>query len=165
MDFRKTFTTIGGLCALLTVPYAGGQTGRTVTVTIVRVAQKDNLDKMDQLGSDKADFYSLVQIGQGPLIKSKNMSDDDGRPNWKFTGSSNGRYVGIRIKLNDDDGGVEEQDDFVDINPKNGKKDLNFTLDTRTGRISGDVQGRRGQVIRSDGQHDSDRGRIWFVVR
>jgi hypothetical protein len=92
------------------------------------------------------------------------MSADDGKPGWRFYGEGNGRYVPIRIKINDDDGGIEEKDDFVDINPRNGKKDLHLMLDTRTGRITGDVTGRRGQTIFVQGARDGDKGKIWFAI-
>ena len=78
---------------------------------------------------------------------------------------ANSRYVPIRIKIDDDDGGMERKDDYVDVNPRKGKKDLNMILDTVTGRITGDVTGRRGQTLYSQGgRGDSDRGKVWFKI-
>lgn len=152
------------ILSLAAVPYAGPQAKKKVTVKIWRVAQVDNLDKGDQLGTDRADFYSLVKIGNGELKRSGNHSDDDGHPGWEFYGEATGRYVPIRIKINDDDGGLEEQDDYVDISPVSNKKDLNIVLDTKTGRITGDIKGRRGQIIYSIGRGDNDKGKLWFSV-
>lgn len=143
---------------------AVGQKGRMVTVTIWRVAQVDNLDKGDQLKADRADFYSLVKIGNGELRRSGNHSDDDGHPGWKFFGEASGRYVPIRIKINDDDGGLEEQDDYVDVCPLSNKKDLNLVYDTKTGRITGDVKGKKGQIIYTIGRGDNDKGKLWFSI-
>jgi hypothetical protein len=164
MQIRKMIYT-GVVAALAVVPFAAGPKAKTVTVTIWRVAQVDNLDKGDQLKADRADFYALVKIGAGPLVRSGNHSDDDGHPGWKFFGDAGSRYVPIRIKINDDDGGFEEQDDYVDVCPKSNKKDLNLVFDTKTGRISGDVKGRRGQIIYTIGRGDNDKGKLWFSVK
>lgn len=145
--------------------YAEPPKAKMVTVKIWRVAQVDNLDKGDQLGTDRADFYALVQIGNGELRRSGNHSDDDGHPGWEFYGEATGRTVPIRIKINDDDGGLEEQDDYVDVCPKSNKKDLNLVYDTRTGRISGDARGRRGQIIHVVGGGDNDKGKLWFSIK
>jgi len=164
MQARKLILS-GALAALAVAPIAMGPRAKTVTVTIWRVAQVDNLDKGDQLKADRADFYALVKIGNGALIRSSNHSDDDGHPGWKFFGESSGRYVPIRIKINDDDGGLEEKDDYVDICPRSNKKDLNLVYDTKTGRITGDLRGRRGQVIYTIGHGDNDKGKLWFSVK
>lgn len=137
---------------------------KAVTVSIMRVAQIDNLDKGDWMKKDNADFYAMVTIGKGKAQKSVNHSDDDGHPGWNFRGSTTSRYVPIRIKIDDDDGGMERKDDYVDINSRKGKKDLNIILDTKTGRISGDIKGWRGQTLYSQGGGDSDRGKIWFKI-
>jgi len=143
--------------------FAAPSKAKDVTVTILRVAQVDNLDKGDALGKDDADFYVQIWIN-GKLWRSENMSKDDGRPNWTFSVPASKRNVPIRIKLIDDDGGLEEQDDFVDINRRGGKKDLNLTLNTRNGRITGDVSGRRGKVLRSWGGGDTDKAQIWLMI-
>jgi len=137
---------------------------KPVTVSIMRVAQIDNLDKGDWMKKDNADFYAMVTIGNGRAQKSVNHSDDDGHPGWNFYGKSNGRYVKIRIKIDDDDGGMERKDDYVDINSRKGKKDLDLVLDTKTGRITGDVTGWRGKTLYSQGGGDSDRGKVWFKI-
>lgn len=159
---QKRIMTILGL-AIAGIGIAAQADARLITVQINRVAQIDNLDKFD-VDPDRADFYAQIWI-DGKLHRTKNFSFDDGKPYWSFEHDSSKRYVPIRIKLLDDDGGLEEADDFVDINRRKGKKDLNFILDTRTGRISGDVRGRRGQNIYSYGGGDSDKGKIWFTVR
>ena len=164
MRTTKLLLTSLAVSALATVPMATGKQPDNVTVKIWRVAQVDNLDKGDFLGTDRADFYSQVKIGDGELTRSTNHSDDDGHPGWEFFGSSNGRYVPIRIKIVDDDGGLEEQDDYVDVCPLSNKKDLHLMYDTVTGKITGDVSGQRGEIIHTIGGGDNDKGKLWFSI-
>lgn len=140
--------------------------GRMVTVTISRVHAIDNLDKdMDIKGPDRADFYAKIWIN-GQVMKTKVVNGDDIRPMWSYSQPVTGNIVRIRIKVNDEDGNIEGRDDWVDVNPRTNVKDLNFMYNVRTGRISGDVRGRRGQTIHSSGMMgDSSRGEIWFTVK
>jgi len=139
-------------------------TARTVTVTISRVKQHDDLDKSTfGFKKDRADFYCQVWIN-GKMFQSKVMSTDDGRPYWRFSRNVAGNAK-IRIKLIEEDGGLERKDDYVDINPRKGAKDLDLILNQKSGRISGDASGRRGRVIRSKGLHDSGQGEIWFTIK
>ena len=155
-----SFATLGIAGAGVSTPPAS----KTFTVVMSRVAQTDNLDKGDALGSDKADFYAVLWVNGKDMGKTKNVSADDGMATWRRNLSSSDRYVKIRIRLMDDDGGLEGKDDHVDINPRGGKKDLEFTYDTRTGRISGDVSGRKGMEIHAAGEGDNDRGQLWFKI-
>jgi len=163
----KTKWIITGLAAsaLVAMPFAGTKQDNAVSVKVLRVAQRVNLDKGDLFTRDDADFYAKVSIGQSGMMRSPNHSDDDGHPGWEFTRSASGRYVGIRIELWDDDGGLEEKDDHVDINPMGNKKDLDLVLDTVTGNISGDVNGHRGQLLNVLGGGDDDKGEIWFQIQ
>lgn len=156
---------IGGMLVMATsLVVAGGPTAKNVTVTIDRVKQLDDLDKSTpMISKDRADFYVQIWIN-GRLWTSQNLSTDDGRPDWSFTVPVTTRTANIRIKLLDDDGGLEKRDDYVDVNPKANKKDLNLKFDTQTGKITGDVSGRKGQTLQSKGKYDSSQGQIWFTV-
>ena len=136
----------------------------TFSLSMYKVAQTDNLDKLDALGSDKADFYVQLWINGKDMGRSKNVSSDVGETDWVRNLSSANRYVKIRIRLMEDDGGLEGDDDHVDINPMSGKKDLDLVYDTHTGRITGDMDGRRGVNIHAAGEGDSDRGQLWFKI-
>ncbi|MBX3118897.1 MAG: hypothetical protein KF784_07505 [Fimbriimonadaceae bacterium] len=137
-----------------------------VTVTIHRVKQDDDLDKPTfGITKDRADFYVKIWI-DGKRWVSKNFSTDDGRPkDWRFTVPVTSNTTKIRIKLCDDDGGLEEQDDFVDINPKDKKKDLDLVYNISRGTISGDLKGSRGKIIHAKGKGDSSQGELWFSVK
>ncbi len=138
---------------------------KTFSIVVHRVAQIDNLDKLDQLGSDKADFFMMLWVNGKDMGRTENVSTDDGPTTWRRNLSSSARYVKIRMRLMDDDGGLEKGDDHVDINPRSGKKDIDFTYDTRTGRITGDVTGRRGTTIHAKGSNDTDHGQMWFSIQ
>lgn len=153
----KILTTLG-LTAL-----AGLSLAQSVTVTIHRVKQIDDLDH-PTLGvtKDRADFRAQIWI-DGKMWTSPVLSKDDGKPNWKFSVPAS-RKSTIRIKLIEDDGGLERKDDYVDINPKNDKKDLVLWYNKSTKRFVGDVNGRMGRVMHTKGGGDSSKGEIWFTI-
>ncbi len=154
--------------AVLSVITPSGQaqdSAGSFSLKIHRVAQTNNLDKIDVLGSDKADFYSQIWVNGKEMKKTKTVSTDDGPvENWTWHLSSANRYVNFRIRLMDDDGGLENQDDHVDINPLPNRKDLELTFDTMTGRITGDMEGFRGQLLHAAGEGDDMRGQLWFTI-
>ncbi len=134
-----------------------------VTLTIDKVAQIDNLDQGDPVGKNRADFFAMVWV-DGQLFKSKNYSKDEGRPNWVLKVPVYSESSKIRIKLMDDDGGLEQRDDHVDINPNGGQKDLIVDFNSATGQVSGDAAGAAGSWITSAGAGDDDRGTITFSI-
>ena len=136
---------------------------RTVTITIVRVKEINNLDK-DIPRKDQADFFARIWIA-GKALRTPTMSKDDGWPNWRVSAPVGSNLVRIKISVHDDDGGLEEKDDKVDVNPVIGKKDLDLVYNVKTGRITGDATGRRGRNIWTrGGGSDSDKAQLWFRV-
>jgi hypothetical protein len=162
---KLTFIAVGALSLLAAnAPSTPTPTAKMVTVTIHRIKEINNMDT-DLPRKDQADFYARVWIG----TKSKKttvLSKDDGYPNWRVSSSVSGNMVSIKIRVMDDDGGLEEKDDHVDVCPVIGKKDLELQYNVRTGRISGDVSGRKGQRIHTRGGGEDDhKAEIWFSVR
>ncbi|MBS1715744.1 MAG: hypothetical protein JST30_15565 [Armatimonadetes bacterium] len=133
-------------------------------LSIQRVEQIDNLDKGDALGKNRADFYAIVTVN-GVRTQTQVLATDDGRPDWNIPLDYSKRVSRITVRLMDDDGGLEAKDDHADICPKAHRKDLTFTYDRGTGRLSGDVRGRLNRSVVSEGLGDDDRARITFVVR
>ena len=131
---------------------------------IERVLQIDNLDQGDMFGKNRADFYANVTVN-GVTTKTKILSKDDGFPYWEIPLDYTRRYQRIRIELMEEDGGLERADDHADINPRARRKDLSFTYDRYTGRISGEVQGRLNKSISSTGDGDDDNCRIAFMIK
>jgi hypothetical protein len=134
-----------------------------VTIRVDHVGQIDNLDQGDALGKNRADFFAMIWVN-GQVYKSRNFSRDEGDPHWVLRVPVSSDTSTIRIKLMDDDGGLEKRDDHVDINPAGGAKDLILTFDAATGRITGDTEGTAGSWITSSGGGDDDRGRITFSI-
>lgn len=166
MKGKFTFLVLGAL--LVTAPLAfspePAQKGRWVTVTVHRVKEINNLDE-DFPRKDQADFFARITIGS-KSTRTQNLSKDDAWPNWKVRAWATGNSVPIHLRIMDDDGGMEEKDDQVDICPKIGEKTLVMNYNVKTGRISGDASGRRGQRIHTrGGGSDTDKAEIWFSVR
>jgi len=136
----------------------------TVTVVINRVRAISNFDG-DFIKKDRADFYAKVSIG-GYWVKSPIWhGQDDARPSWAAVENGLGRVLTITIQVMDEDGSFEDTDDHADINPETGVKDLHLWYDTQTGRIWGDVSGRKGEKLTSRGANsDSDKAEIWFSI-
>jgi hypothetical protein len=63
----------------------------------------------------------------------------------------------------DNDGFLTFGNDYVDVDPDGGDKDINLTYNLFTGEVSGDVGGTQGQHLYSRGGND-DQGEIWFTV-
>lgn len=136
-----------------------------VWVTIYRVKQIDDLDPSTPgVTKDRADFYVQITI-DGQEYTSEKMATDDGKPGWTYEVWTDKPSVPIRVKLIDDDGNLERKDDYVDIHPRKGKKDLDLRYNLNSKRVTGDVSGKRGSRLHSAGGGDSDRGEIWFTVK
>jgi hypothetical protein len=163
---KSTFAILSIMALGLVAPQpaSAGPKARTVTVTIHRVKEINNLDK-DIPRKDQADFFARVWIG-GVATRTETLSKDDGYPNWTISAPVTTTKVRIKIAIHDDDGGLEEKDDKADICPAIGKKDLDLVYDTKSGRITGDVSGRRGRKIHArGGGTDSDKAQVWFTVK
>jgi hypothetical protein len=166
MKGKLILTGLVGIAALAPLASVAHPTkqGKMITVTIIRLKEINNLDE-DFPRKDQADFYARVHIGS-ESTRTETMSKDDFRPNWVIQHRATGNIVPIHIRVMDDDGGMEEKDDHVDINPKIGEKTLVLKYNVRTGRITGDATGRRGQTIHTrGGGKDTDKAQIWFSVR
>ena len=163
---RSKTLALAALCAALPAVSAAPLVSREETITVVvhRIAAIINFDG-DFLKKDRADFYAKVSIG-GYWVKSPIWhGQDDARPSWAATEYGLGTNVPITIQVMDEDGAFEDKDDHADINADEGVKDLQLWYNTATGRITGDVQGRKGQKLHSrGGGKDSDKAQIWFSI-
>lgn len=131
----------------------------TLTLTITRVKQTDNVDDT-RLG----EFYAKVKIGGVAQPQTGHREDDgDVSPNWRFSRSAAlNSTVPFQIDIWDHDS--PDPDDHCDVSPVHGKKALEISYNLRTGQISGDVTGACGDLIHARGAGDSDRVEIWFRV-
>jgi len=154
---------MGGLLCLSALGVEASNAQRTITVTIHRVAQIDQLDKSFLIG-DAPDFYAEIWIN-GNYHKTANFSHSDGTPNWTFSAPVDAATADIKIRLWDDDGGWEGKDDHVDINPNKGEKDLNLSFNTQSGSLVNNLYGVVGsEYLYSQGGGEKGKAQIWFTV-
>lgn len=114
---------------------------------------------------DDADFYSKITIDGTTWTSGVISNDNTIAPNWQFSRTVNSRYVPITIEVWDSDGGLAGADDFIDLDPRSGFRQINLTYDVFTNTVSGDVSGIGGQLLTSiGGGGDGDRAQAWFRV-
>jgi hypothetical protein len=165
MKVNKLLIASAAALGMLATSGQAQDSGRHFSIHIHKVAQTDNLDPFDALGSDKADFYTMLWLNGKHMKDTDKKSTDVDITNWRWNVMSADRYVSIKLRLMDDDGGLENKDDHVDINPMSGKKDLDLLFDTWTGTFTGDMSGRRGVMYHAAGEGDSMRGQVWFSIQ
>jgi hypothetical protein len=145
---------------------------RAVIVRTLKVAEKDDVGffelKIDPAG--KADFYGKINVAGQEFIEAMQLDKSSVSPSWmtiKFVPNSVGQ-IPIRYQLWDEDGAGRGDDDPVDINPKRGVRDLNFSFATNGHALSGDLNGVRDSeanpVNTAGAKSDSDRGVLQFFV-
>lgn len=117
-----------------------------VQVTIHRLVA---LDKGDAFSSE--DFYARVTI-DGQVFKSQPIRQTDGViPNWRFAAIVPPGRADVKIEVFDKD---IAEDDQIDINRIDPKRDLDFVVNSRTCRIEGMASGYRcrADVTRAGGE-------------
>jgi hypothetical protein len=156
------------MCGVLCLSVSGVEASkaqRQVTVTVHRIAEIDDLDTNFLGIGDKPDFYAEIWI-DGNYHKTENFSHSDGRPMWTFTAPATGNVADIRIRLWDDDGGLEGKDDHIDINPARGEKDLMIRFDTASGTLLNNTYGVVGsEYLYTQGGGEKGKAQLWFTVK
>ena len=105
---------------------------KTITVTINRVTA---LDFVDWGLAGDADFYAKVTIAGETFTTQRIRGRNDIQPNWKISKAVPGGRHDVKVAIYDRD--VLKPDEFVDINRVDKKRDLDFTVNTRSCRIGG----------------------------
>lgn len=99
---------------------------------IIEIASFKALDKLDELSN--GDVYARVTI-EGEVLKTPVVSGkSEGKPNWTISKAVTAGKHEVKVELLDKDVSV---DDPVDINKVANKRSLDFTVDTKTCRITG----------------------------
>jgi len=126
-SFVMTATVLAAATLVPAVSHAAPKT-QEVTVKVSRVKL---LDKVDQLS--KGDLYLRVTI-DGEVVKSAVVKGADViKPDWKVSAKvKSGAHI-VKVELVDKD---VTQDDSIDINKVDKKRDLDFTV-TKGCRIEG----------------------------
>ena len=160
---------IRATAALFDLCWEEASSNSALTVVIDRIKALDN---HEEPMNDGADFFMRIWInGLEYWNEGDQMEDDDDddiSPGWGF-----GRNVGItgvipvviQVWDEDEEGTAAGDDDPSAIDPVEGRRDLDFSVDLETGAISGDINGTCGQTLTSSGHpEDDDRSTIWFRV-
>jgi C2 domain len=99
----------------------------TIKITNVRL-----LDKVDELS--KGDLYARVvidgEVQKTLVVKGENVI----KPDWKISKKVSRGEHKVKIELDDKD---VTQDDMIDINRVDKKRDLDFTVNTKSCRVNG----------------------------
>lgn len=131
------------LSALAAAPSAALATEVTVTVTKVRA-----IDKADEFS--KGDFFARVTIdGEAQSTEPIKQQNVD-KPDWKLSKKVKDGDVKVTLEILDKD---VAQDDPIDINRVDNKRSLDFTVNTKSCRISGFSSGYKcGATITRTGK-------------
>ena len=141
---------------------------RFVTVQVNRV--KGDFDRgkrggVLELRRGRSDFYTLLSVDNETWVSPTKVNDNDYEPpDWRFTKFTTNPNVPITIRLYDQDRGLFNDDDKVDIDFRPGDKDLHLNYNWITGQITGDLFGFQGQQIYARGGGASSVGEIWFTI-
>lgn len=154
---RSTLSVFAATAALFSVSGAqAAEPTHEITITVKRV---EALDKHDSLSS--ADDYARVTIA-GDVMKSLPVKQTIvSEPNWKLSAKVAAGTHDVKLELLDKD---LAQDDPIDINRLGNKRDLDFTVNTRTCRIDGfAVPYKCGRTITRAGK-EKKKAKISFTV-
>jgi hypothetical protein len=148
--------TIGLGIAVLAPVQAVAQDNHEITVSIT---QFKALDRADDLSN--GDFFARVTI-DGVAQTTAQISDKaEVHPDWKLSKSVPAGTHKVKLELIDKDVSV---DDPIDINKLDKKRDLDFAVDTRTGKIEGFSRTyKSGETITRAGG-EKKKASISFVV-
>lgn len=118
-----------GACALALVSGEAAADHPEITVIITKLKA---LDRADDLSD--GDFFARLTVNGKHAYSPVLTGQKEFTPNWKLTLPAKPGENNVKLELIDKDVSV---DDFVDINRLDRKRDLDFTVDTRTGKIEG----------------------------
>ncbi len=136
-DFPKAasataMAAILGLGVLGAAPAAAEEI--IVTIESVRA-----LDKVDQVTAGRADFFAVATIDGKPIKSPVIKRADEIRPNSVLSAPVGRGTFDVRLELLDKD--VLSKDDPIDINRVDGKRHLDFQVNTRNCTVKGFSQG------------------------
>lgn len=156
MSYAFSAVTAGRLAVAAAVMFAFGagdavqaQKGKEheITVTIQKVRA---LDFNDWGLAGQADYYTKVTIAGETFTTTRIKGHNEISPNWKISKSVKPGKHDVKVQIFDKD--VLKPDEYIDINRVSNKRDLDFTIDTRSCRVAGFSGGYKcGQTITRDG--------------
>lgn len=126
-------------CALAAFPLSTFVLGTTATTAaakdpevIIKVTNVRALDRADEFSD--GDFFARVTINgeklESPVVKQEGSI----KPDWILSKKVKAGVVKVKFEIIDKDLSV---DDPIDINRVDNKRDLDFTVNTKTRKIEG----------------------------
>lgn len=129
---------------------------REIIITVQRVRALDKLDLFS-----KADFFARVTIAGKAVDSPVAKQADDIRPNWVIKHSVPPGVHDVRLEIFDKD---LKSAELIDVNRVDGRRHLEFTVNTRSCRIGGFASGYRcRQAIRRAGA-ERKKAEVTFTV-
>ncbi|WP_334147759.1 hypothetical protein [Hyphomicrobium sp.] len=138
---------------------AAAPSGAAAEEIIVTVTKLHPLDKADELSA--GDFFARIRVDGKAAFSPELSGQTEMSPNWRLTLPAKPGVVAVNLAVIDKDVSV---DDPIDINRVPNKRDLDFTVNTRTGKIEGFAETyKTGQTITRAGT-ENKKARISFTV-
>jgi hypothetical protein len=157
--FSKGFSSKRALLVIAlatSVAATAPATADEITVVIDRVKAGDKIDVLT-----KPDLFARVTIA-GETFKSKTAFDkSDIAPKWTFTKTVPKGTHKVKIELLDRD--ITNASDLIDINRLDKKRDLDFTVTTRSCRIGEISNSGCGKAITRAGKEPKN-AEVSFTV-
>ncbi len=117
------------LLAPLSMPASAQSANKELTIKVSRIKL---LDKVDELS--KGDLFARVTIDGDAQSTAVVRGASEIKTDWKITKKVTSGDHKVKVELVDKD---VTQDDNIDINRVDKKRDLDFTVNTRSCRIEG----------------------------
>jgi len=154
--FRNIGKGLLGIGLASTVLAPAAATAAEITITVTKFHA---LDRADELSS--GDFFARMKIDGKEAFSPVLTGETVFTPNWKLTLPVKAGTHTVNLSLIDKDLTV---DDPIDINRVTSKRDLDFTVNTRSCTISGFQQTYKcGQTIMRAGT-ETKKAEITFTV-
>jgi hypothetical protein len=118
-----------GATALTLAAGAAAAKDPEITVTVTKLKA---LDRADDLSD--GDFFARLTVNGKHAYSAVLTGQKEFTPNWKLTLPAKSGENTVKLELIDKDVSV---DDPIDINRLDKKRDLDFTVNTKTGKIEG----------------------------
>jgi hypothetical protein len=138
---------------LLATVISGAALPAVADELIIRIERVRALDKIDPTTSP--DFYAHVTV-DGQVFKTQRIKNAaDIRPNWVITANVPRGTSRVNLAILDKD--ILKKDDMIDINRVDGKRDLDFRVNTGSCQILDFSQSYscRDRIVRAGGEKKS----------
>ena len=126
-------------CALAALPLSTFALGTTATTAeakdpevIIKITRVRALDQADAFS--KGDFYAKATIGGETVTSPAVKQETSITPDWVLSKKAKAGVVKVNLAVFDKDVSV---DDPIDINRVDNKRDIDFTVNTKTCKIEG----------------------------